>query len=64
MTDDATRDLMLDIAAADMLVRLYPAEVPSTETLRRRLARTPRWQQRERILLGAYLSIVEKSQWP
>lgn len=58
MTTD-TRDLALDIAAAECLLRLYPAEVPPPHELRTRLAKTPRWQQRERILRGAYLTIVE-----
>lgn len=60
MTDDTTRDLALDIAAAEMLLRLYPAEVPPLHELRTRLAKTPRWQQRERILRGAYLTLVEE----
>ena len=59
MTDDTTRDLALDIAAAEMLLRLYPAEAPSLHELRTRLAKTPRWQQRERILRGAYLTLAE-----
>lgn len=60
MTADDAHDLALDIAAAEMLLRLYPTEVPPLHELRARLAKTPRWQQRERILRGAYLTLVEE----
>lgn len=53
------RDLALDIAAAEMILRLYPAEVPPLHELRTRLAKTPKWDQRRRDYLAAYCALVE-----
>ena len=51
-------DLALDIAAAECLLLLYPAEVPPLHALRTRLARTPRWD-RHRDFRAAYCALVE-----
>lgn len=56
MTD--AHDLALDIAAAECLLRLYPAEVPPLHELRTRLAKTPRWD-RHRDFRAAYCALVE-----
>lgn len=56
---DDDMELERDVLAIECFVRLYASEMPSLSTLRARLAKTPKWAKRDRVVRSTYLAIAE-----
>lgn len=64
LTPEAEAELEHDLLVLETFLVMYPEAVPTSEQLRVRLHDTPKWDTRQRIYLGSYLSIVlEREGW-
>lgn len=64
LTPEAEAELEHDLLVLETFLVMYPDAVPTSEQLRERLRDTPKWDTRQRIYRGSYLSIVlEREGW-